>query len=108
MKKSKIARSLAALLIAGFVGAPAFAKQCAQKPVRANSNTINPVAVKVTSKLARRWAREAWDKRCVQLYSGVWCNPSMSTGKKYICNQAPNGIGGYKHICEFEATPCRN
>jgi len=108
MKKRIIARSLAALMIVGMAGAPAFAKQCAEKPVRANSNTINPVAVAVTSKTARSWARQAWDKRCSQLYSGVWCNPAMSTGKKYTCNQAPNGVGGYKHICELEATPCRN
>lgn len=108
MKKCTIARCIATLIIVGATGAPALAKQCAEKPVRANSNTINPVAVAVSSKRARSWARDAWDKRCVQLYSGVWCNPAMSTGRKYICNQAPNGIGGYKHVCEFEATPCRN
>ena len=104
-----IAHALAALLITGVAAAPALAaKQCAKKPVRANSNTINPVAVVVSPKDARKFAQQAWDNRCVKLYSGVWCNPAMSTGKKYTCNQAPNGIGGYKHVCELEATPCRN
>ena len=84
------------------------AKECAKKPVRANGNTINAVAVQVPPQTARKWAKQAWDKRCVQLYSGVWCNPAMSIGQRFICNKAPNGIGGYKHVCEFEATPCRN
>ena len=96
------------LAIALLAAAPSQAKQCAEKPVKANSNAAAPAALVVSPSNARSLARQAWDKRCAQLYSGVWCDPAMSVGKKYACNRAPNGVGGYKHICELSATPCRN
>jgi hypothetical protein len=96
------------LAVTVILPAPALAKQCKEKPVKAISTAVNPVAVVVSASTARSLAREAWDKRCDQIYPGIWCDRSMAAGPKYTCNRAPNGLGGYKHVCEFSATPCRN
>lgn len=102
---ARIARFLAAFLLVCVSAMPAMAKRCKEKRVKAHSD-MYPIP-SLTESSARGNAKNAWTKRCTQLYPGVWCNLGMADKGKTVCNQVPTGAG-IRPLCEFEAIPCRN
>jgi len=98
--------AIAVFTLAGAVGADA--KSCKPKAVKAISSAILTPYPFMSKTAAQHWARQAWDKRCDQLYPGVWCDRSIANNRKMVCNRPPNGIGGRTNVCEYTAIPCRN
>lgn len=101
-------RLFACLAFALILAAPAaHAKQCKSKAVTGISTGATKIAI-VSRAQAKVLAQKHWDKRCTQLYPGVWCDRRIASRRDFKCNRQPNGLGGYNHNCEFSARPCRN
>ena len=99
-----------AVLLATCIAAPVLAATtCKEKPLRVNGNA-HPDSVKpwIPENYAESIAKYEWLSQCTKRYGQTWCAYDTRKNERFICNKGPNGIGGWKWICEYEALPCRN